>query len=710
MAARLGLDTSDFVEKMKGVEGFSSASGQRIAAEMKRTSREGAESLRLFDEAIGVHLSRPLTRLITETFPGVAEGLASVLGGTAFIAIGAAALEFGERIVNSIQRATKAQEEFRQASIQAADVLEKIGNDWAGKMATLDKTDPLRRFREGAHEARTEFEQISKVLDDVNRKREEAESPLSRLEAGIGNAWDNLTQGSTASISKNQQEQVERQRRDISHALLQDELHGTHTSLQLIDSDLASVNAKIEEYQRLGPGAFSSRSVFDAQIAALERQKSELQNDRGNEVDRQAWEQKARAADAATAAKELATKQQEELRKVEEAVKRTREETDRLTKSLGEAFGKDDLVARFNVELNAQLTALNQLQAMAGAKGFQERIGMSPDAARDFLIQANILRESEAQLKSFLESNEMNKRPGSATSFPFAGASTATPVLGAGSAADGQFAAFEENKRAQMEAIKKIFEDALTPQQRFIEKQRELDLVMKDANGNFIAGERGALAYKQAMKELTDQEIQALNATGKVSDAIKAWALEAQKANIGQEIVGGMKSAESATASSLTIMLEHHRNATEQLRQLWEGFFQSLTQKALSFGLDKLFGSLLHGLTSGSSGAATASAGPVPGFVGWFADGGDVTPGQSFISGEAGTEEIRLTAGGGAHVTPLGGGSGGGSAYYDMRGSVVSEDLMKRAEAHRLISLSEQRMMQSIPSMQREISLRKRPG
>src|ERR1700733_2739718 len=96
MAARLGLDPAEFLDKMKGVEGFTSGLNQRMSAEMKRTSREGAESFRLIDEALGIHVSRPLTRLLTSEFPAFAKALQSVLGGAAVGALATIGFEAWE--------------------------------------------------------------------------------------------------------------------------------------------------------------------------------------------------------------------------------------------------------------------------------------------------------------------------------------------------------------------------------------------------------------------------------------------------------------------------------------------------------------------------------------------------------------------------------------------------------------------------------------
>jgi hypothetical protein len=108
----------------------------------------------------------------------------------------------------------------------------------------------------------------------------------------------------------------------------------------------------------------------------------------------------------------------------------------------------------------------------------------------------------------------------------------------------------------------------------------------------------------------------------------------------------------------------------------------------------------------GGAGDAADAGAPIP----FFAEGGDATPGSSFISGEAGAEKVDLDRSGGAHVTPLGVAAGGGDThqYYDLRGAVVTDDLMRRGEAASLVHASQRQMMSAMPAMQREINLRKR--
>jgi hypothetical protein len=119
----------------------------------------------------------------------------------------------------------------------------------------------------------------------------------------------------------------------------------------------------------------------------------------------------------------------------------------------------------------------------------------------------------------------------------------------------------------------------------------------------------------------------------------------------------------------------------------------------------------LGGMGGGGGADAGGSLGAGGDFAGFFAEGGDVTPGSSFVSGEAGAEQVDLDRSGGAHITPLGfSASGGGDTHqhFDMRGAVVTDDLMRRAEAAALVHASQKQMMGAMPAQQREINLRKR--
>jgi len=115
MAARLGLDPSEFLEKMKGVQGFNGFVSAEMARQWKRTGRDGQEGLRLIDEALGIHVARPVARIVSETFPALGKALSSILPGVAFTALGFAIVEFGEHISKKMEEAKKKQEEYDEA-------------------------------------------------------------------------------------------------------------------------------------------------------------------------------------------------------------------------------------------------------------------------------------------------------------------------------------------------------------------------------------------------------------------------------------------------------------------------------------------------------------------------------------------------------------------------------------------------------------------
>ena len=81
IAVNLSANTVEFSRGLQKAADDATTHVGRISAGMKSSSREGAESLRILDEAIGLHISRPITRILTQEFPALAEGLQAVLGG-----------------------------------------------------------------------------------------------------------------------------------------------------------------------------------------------------------------------------------------------------------------------------------------------------------------------------------------------------------------------------------------------------------------------------------------------------------------------------------------------------------------------------------------------------------------------------------------------------------------------------------------------------
>src|SRR5271155_1613952 len=137
MAARLGLDPSDFLDKMKGVQGFNGFASGEMSRQWKQTAREGTESFRLIDEALGIHVSRPLTRILTETFPAFAGGLQTILGGAVVGALIGVGVEAFDKIEKTIEKAQKAEEEFAQST-------RKVVTAFGEATGAYEKSEKLR--------------------------------------------------------------------------------------------------------------------------------------------------------------------------------------------------------------------------------------------------------------------------------------------------------------------------------------------------------------------------------------------------------------------------------------------------------------------------------------------------------------------------------------------------------------------------------------
>jgi hypothetical protein len=115
------------------------------------------------------------------------------------------------------------------------------------------------------------------------------------------------------------------------------------------------------------------------------------------------------------------------------------------------------------------------------------------------------------------------------------------------------------------------------------------------------------------------------------------------------------------------------------------------------------------GTVAGAGGALSDISGVISDILPEAAEGGNFSPGSSLIAGEAGAERIDLGSHGGAQITPLGWskkGSGGDTHYYDMRGSVVTDDLVRKADAARAMSESENRSVARAVSMSQDIARR----
>jgi len=114
LSISMGVNLAEFEAGMKRAAAVGTSQAGMMSAAMKRQTKEGAESLRLVDEAIGVHVSRPLSKVIAQ-IPGVGSALASLggatLGAAGLIALAPVLID-GIRKIGEMTGATKAWKEI----------------------------------------------------------------------------------------------------------------------------------------------------------------------------------------------------------------------------------------------------------------------------------------------------------------------------------------------------------------------------------------------------------------------------------------------------------------------------------------------------------------------------------------------------------------------------------------------------------------------
>jgi hypothetical protein len=249
ISARFGLDPAEFLEKLRGVSGATALFSNEMKRQMKETSREGAESFRLLEETLGLRISRPLTRLLTQEFPAFAKGLQAVLGGAVVGALGAAGFEAFERISKAIEKAQKAEEELQNSTRKSGEIFTGAMQSYekAAKARSLDGLD--RKIFEidssSIEEGRRKIDELAGSLQKTAKDAAEAHKWTTELLAGIGNAAHVLFNSqSTLGMEDTEKRFVEFQRTfDRISAL--DALHQTHDSAKFVAEQIAAAEKSL---------------------------------------------------------------------------------------------------------------------------------------------------------------------------------------------------------------------------------------------------------------------------------------------------------------------------------------------------------------------------------------------------------------------------------------------------------------------------------
>jgi len=814
MAARLGLDPSEFLEKMKGVEGFASGSGQRIAAEMKRTSREGAESLRLIDEALGVHLSRPVTRIISQEFPALAQGLQSILGAGVLGAVGIGVVEIGEKISKAIEKAQKAQEAYRESLDKLKSGFDEMMAGYAKSAAERGLTGVDRKaFEIDSHsleQARHQLDALSKDAEDAAKKGAEASGLWSRSLAAIGAAIHAVvTSSAQLGVEENNKRfaEIGKQLDAIAIASSANPMKGLKDQLAEVKEEAkktaAAIAALVEDQKRTltvysGPGAGPAaiHPNNSAQIAAqqglldlLNKQRQVMEAILGNNA---ADKASAAAADAAAQLQKQQAAMESFYRevqasyakltpianpfvKVEAGLEEMRMKADNDFAALAESGANalelklararlDEFMsywrqkmteARQDAELwaaqqalpNMPMTpgsALPQLPAPAAPTlsmapvraDLQELAKVQTDANEAWTKAGQVLQsiESPAEkvrveletLRTLLDQgriseqqyneavaltsdqltkaaiharelrDELEKLEKNSTSVSQGFKGFAAQLQLAGSE-NGKFtfdllskglSSFEDDTVKMLEhgrvSWRKYFEDLAAMGLKFAETK-----TISTALPSFMPGRQGGGTALSPAAALADFNQRAAQNVLPLSQPLSP-------AGLGG-VAGGASGAASMTTAGTTLTTAGTTLSTAAA---------SLSAAAAALNAAAASMSASSAAAGAGGAAGDSGAGPLASFAGFFAGGGDVMPGQNFIAGEAGPELIRAGSLG-ANVTPNSK-LGGSSIYNDFRGTVMTDDLMRRAEGMAAIQHSERRMMAAIPTLQREIQLRNR--
>lgn len=636
-----------------------------MSAEMKRASREGAESLRLIDEALGIHLSRPLTRILTQEFPGLAKGLQAVLGAGVVGAVGAVGYEIFAHIGEAIEKARKAQEALQEATQKTKDVF----SDAMGSIAKDEKSLSLTGLDKKVFEidyssverAKKSIDELSASFKEMIKAEQEARGGfLIRGANEIGLTPDVLhklyttpTELATEKLGK-QFGEFQKRFDELSKS---DALKGTHESASFVNQQLAIANDKLKEMESHRMGGFLtffrnqipitqtgqfgfSQAEIDRmqQFVTLLKESSELLA--GNTKLQKDRDDEARKADA----KE---KLKKEVAAIQAADGATQKWAESLKKAFESALPPKDQYSVLDAEINKSVISLTNLQHRIGPISFR------------LLFDGKSLSEVEREMSEFFGSKitapaiKLPSPPLPAT-LPTA---AVTPALGSGGTAAAQFDVFAGDKAAQLKAAAQAYQLLITPEQQYQEKQRELNLLLSE-------GLIDHAAYTAAMQKAREEFDKSERSMVKARDGLKSFLAELkEQGNTAQftydMLNKGLQGFEDETVKALT-----------GAKTSWSSFFLELDQMAMKFFLNKMFSSLLSGGAGGGFGSlfgslfgGGAAAGAAVG-GGWgdvsavladvgimgFASGTDSAPGGLAWVGENGPELMNVPAG--SSITP----------------------------------------------------------
>lgn len=736
----MNVDLAQFQAGMSKATDLARSNTALMSAEMRTQSREGAESLRLIDEAIGVHISRPLTRVIAQ-IPGVGAALQDLFAISATAAIGGVLIEGLERIGKKI-------EEVREKPLEIAESWNKVSATFDASTASFEKTInsieahivsltsgklaalnlELKNLGTTALEAQKGTDSLFTSIEAALKKGQPGF--IDNLLGNAGDLLDRFNQKFRPQAAEVDQlnEHFRSLKLYIDQAFQADAINKTHDALTLINKSLEEEQDKLLGIQNLNRVGKSSDEAVASQQAVV-----------GYLVYAASLAQQSSTEDAAERHAKNLDIEKEKLGEVIEELKSYNEAKDALNKKF---LADSLLVSDYPPEAEAARRKLNDAS-------FQELNKRSRAADKEFAPYFDNTKDKtlapagppptsdqEELIKIQLDLNEARRK--------------AAEVL------------------TQIE----------TPTQKYAVAQQTLNVLLKDGlisrrqydDALAQADQRETLA-EEHLRKLNEELIKAASNSTSAAAGVKAFYLQlqidaAQNGKFAFDFLSqGVKGFEDTFTKSLTLVSRNSREHTIEIRRMWSELFTSLEDQALKFALNKSIAAVLGQVANSSIGksigsalgiggsatgtaslqaagttlltagttlvasgatltaasttllsAATALAAGAAGgtgsadFASLFnsliphAAGGDVTPGQGYLVGEQGPEPFFPTSGG----TILPHSALGGSqqtTYIDARGADASVE----QRIHRAMLASEDRAVARSVTMNTEIGKR-RPG
>lgn len=346
------------------------------------------------------------------------------------------------------------------------------------------------------------------------------------------------------------------------------------------------------------------------------------------------------------------------------------------------------VVQRAQEKNNQALQPLIQNLAQLGAKYQEMRVAYG-DADRDVkTIAADFERQSKAVAEAEAATAKLN-----AAIAANAGAKDVAIEEAKVKALHNTVAALQEYGEAQAKINVAVADFATKTGASAAMQQKMIDALKQvNAEEQQIAAQKlatpGSSEQAQNLKIQIDylqQQIQTYQSLGKSTQGYvqalnqvnaEYQTLQAQTGNWQQGAIAGFanfsKSAQSAGQVMSSTVLAGLNGITDAFASMvtgakfsWQNLINSMEQMLIKSAIQTLISKLLQSLNLGGASGGGGGAGLLSGlFGGGHADGGDVTPGKTYLVGERGPELLQIGAAGGSIVPngQFGQGGGGGTS------------------------------------------------